>query len=554
MKKYLIVILLLASCSTIPTSGPINPGIDVSSYETRSLSKLIPQPPQLGMSQAEIVAGFLAANSSVVGDFSIAREYLVDFIAPEWVPTASIQVFQSELALEQTGIDTITATGIPRMDLDDQLRPKLIAGNDERSFSFFLIEENGEWRITNPPSGIIVLSAEFQRNFEISEIWFVDRTLSRLVPDFIAISRINDPATQLIRALTNGSSNWLKPAVVNLIGADFAGEFVGVERIEDKVIVDLEAEALRLTDREQQLLIGQLAQTLFPLKDINALEVTVGGQTLTLPGQANPVDLKSDFWFGNRTEQVTNIYAINSVGRLTQPDTELSVRSWLNQLPNSTSLTVAGDEQDIAVAIPERAEIAVGDRGETPITIERVSLVSNLNFDVTGKLWFLNRNSRLWFCFDGSQLQEVNVPLPANSTLNHVMLAPDNIRAAIISESATTSTLSIARLVNSDRSLSLKDDRSILTLTGEVRNLSWYSATKVVLLVQFPNQGQPVAVIVDLATAAQTIIRLPVNTQQLDANGYGTIMVIDQVNRIWQRSTGAWEQIGTGQVATYPRR
>jgi len=206
------------------------------------------------------------------------------------------------------------------------------------------------------------------------------------------------------------------------------------------------------------------------------------------------------------------------------------------------------------VALPERAEIAVGDRGETPITIERVSLASNLNFDVTGKLWFLNRNSRFWFCFDGSQLQQVNVPLPANSTLNHVMLAPDNIRAAIISESATTSTLSIARLVSSDRSLSLKDDRSILTLTGEVRNLSWYSATEVVLLVQFPNQGQPVAVIVDLATAAQTIIRLPVNTQQLDANGYGTIMVIDQVNRIWQRSTGAWEQIGTGQVATYPRR
>lgn len=554
MKKYLIAVLLLASCSTIPTSGPINSGIDISSYDTRSLSNSIPQPPQLGMSQAEIVAGFLAANSSVVGDFSIAREYLVDFIATEWVPTASVQVFESELALAQTGIDTITATGVPRIDLDDQLRPKLIAGNDERSFSFILIEENGEWRISNPPSGIIVLSAEFQRNFEIAEIWFVDRTYSRLVPDFIAISRINDPATQLIRALTNGSSNWLKPAVVNLVGTDFAGEFVGIERIEDKVIVDLEAAALRLKNREQQLLIGQLAQTLLPLREVNTLEVTVGGQTLNVPGQTNPVELKSDFWFGNRTEQITNIYAIDSVGRLTQPDNELSVRSWLNLLPNPTSLAVAGDEQDIAVVIPERAEIAVGDRGQTPITIRQVSLASDLNFDATGKLWFLNRNSRLWFCFDGSQLQQVNVPVPARSILNHVMIAPDNIRAATIIESGTTSTLSIARLVSSDRSLSLKDDRSILTLTGEVRSLSWYSATEVVMLIKFPNQSQPVAVIVDLATAAQTIIRLPVNSQQLDANGFGTMMVIDQDDRIWQRSTGAWEEIGTGRVAAYPRR
>ncbi|MTA40359.1 MAG: hypothetical protein F2563_00855, partial [Actinobacteria bacterium] len=48
MKKYLIVVLLLASCSTIPTSGPINSGIDISSYDTRSLNNSIPQPPQLG--------------------------------------------------------------------------------------------------------------------------------------------------------------------------------------------------------------------------------------------------------------------------------------------------------------------------------------------------------------------------------------------------------------------------------------------------------------------------------------------------------------------------
>lgn len=552
MKKYLIVIFLLVSCGTIPTSGPINSGLDISSFVTRSPSSLIPQPPQLGMSQAEIVAGFLAANSSVVGDFSIAREYLVDFVAAEWVPTAGVQVFESELAIQQTGVDTITATGIPRIDFDDQLRPQLVAGINERSISFFLIEENGEWRISNPPSGIILLNDEFQQNFEISVLWFVDRTYSRLVPDFIAISRINDPATQLIRALTNGSSNWLKPAVVNLVGADFIGEFVGIERIKDRVIVDLESDVLRLSNREQQLLIGQLAQTLLPLKEVNQLEVAVGGQTLTVLGQTNPVDLKSDFWFGNRTEKVTNIYAIDSVGRLIQPGAELSVRSWLNLFPNPTSLAVAGNEQDIAIAIPQRAEIAVGDRGQAPVTIRQVSSVRNLDFDATGQLWFLNLNSRLWFCFDGNQLKQVNVPVPANSRLNHVMIAPDNIRAATIVESGATSTLSIARLVSNELSLSLKDDRSILTLTGEVQDLSWFSATEVVMLVKFPSQNQPVAVIVDLATASQTIIRVPMNAQQLAANGFGAMMIVDETNRIWQRSTGTWEEVGTGRVATYP--
>lgn len=554
MKKYLLFVLLLASCSSIPTSGPINTGIDISSFESRSPNELIPQPPRLGMSQEEVVSGFLAANSNAVGDYLIAREYLVDFIAEEWFPTASVQVFESELEVQQTGIDTITATGTPRIELDDELRPTLIAGNDERSFSFFLIEENGEWRITNPPSGIILHSGQFQRNFEIAQLWFADRTYARLVPDFIAISLANDPATQLIRALTNGSSNWLKPAVVNLVGADFAGEFVGIQRVEDRVIVDLEAAVLRLTNREQQLLIAQLAQTLLPLNRINTLEVTVGGQILTVPGQVNPVELKSDFWFGNRTEQVTNLYAIDSLGRLTQPDNELSVRSWLNSLANPALLAVAGDEQEIAVAIPERAEIAVGDRAQTPFTISQVSSVSNINFDVTGKLWFLNQNSRLWFGFDGAQLQRVNVSISSDVLLNHVMVGPDGIRVALITQTGPNATLEISRLVKGDRNISLKDNRRILTIAGEVRSLSWYSATEVALLVKFLNQTEPVVVIADLATGSQTIIRLPASAQQLDANGFGTMMVIDQSNRIWQRSTGAWEKIGAGRAATYPRR
>ena len=554
MKRYLIFALLLASCSGIPTSGPINTGLEISSVETRSPGNSIPEPPQLGMSQAEIVAGFLAANSSVVGGFAIAREYLADFVAAEWIPAAGIQVFDTELELQQKGIDTITASGIPIIDLDSQFRPTLIAGSVERSFSFFLIEENGEWRISNPPAGIILLRPEFQRNFEIAQMWFVDRTYSRLVPDFIAISRVNDPATQIVRALSNGSSNWLKPAVVNFVGAESSGGLIEIQRIEDRVIVDLESAILKLSNREQQLLIGQLAQTLFPLTEVNTLEVTVGGQILIVPGQVNPLELKSDNWFGNRVEQITNIYATDLAGRLIQPDNKLSVRSWLDPLPTATYLAVAGDEQEIAVAIPSRAEILVGNRGQSPIVISQVSSVSDLHFDVTGKLWFLNRNSRFWFGYNGAQLQRVNVPVPAGEVLNHVMIGPDNIRVALVTEAGSNTTLSIARLVSSDRNVSLKDDRKVLTIAGEVRSLSWFSATEVALLVKFLNQTEPVAVIVDLANAAQTIIRLPINVQQLDANGFGTMMVIDQANQIWQRSTGAWEKIGTGRVATYPRR
>lgn len=554
MKRFLLIALLLAGCSSVPTSGPISPGLEITTTDMTGSEGALPQPPRAGMSQQEVVAGFLAANSNAVGDFTIAREYLADFVAAEWVPSAGIQVFDPSLDLQQTDTTTITAVGVPKLSLDAELRPTLISDIPSRSISFFLIEEDGQWRITNPPQGILLASADFQRSYQIATLWFVDRQQQRLVPDFIAISQRNDPATQLIRALTGGSSNWLKPAVVNFLDLSNSGGLAGVQRVNERVIVDLESATLRLNATEQNWLISQLAQTVAAVPGITELEVTIGGQPLQSLGIANPVALATDPWLSKQSTKVTNLYAIGQGGRLIQPISQLSVRSWLERLPNANSLAVASDEQQIAVALPNRADIAVGDRSQTPRIINQVAAVSDLNFDATGKLWFLNRTSRVWFSYDGAELQRVSVPTPAGDLLNHVMIGPDNLRVAILSESGPTATLAIARLVSSDRSISLKDARPIATISGEVRELSWYSATEVVLLVKFPNQTDLVVVIVDLATAAQTIVRLPTAVQQMDANGFGTMMVIDQANRIWQRSSGAWEEIGSGRTATYPAR
>ncbi len=554
MKRFLLIALLLTGCSSVPTSGPISPGLEITTTDITGSEGALPQPPRAGMSQQEVVAGFLAANSNSVGDFTIAREYLADFVASEWVPSVGIQVFEPSLDLQQTDTNTITAVGVPKLNLDAELRPTLVTGIPSRSISFSLIEEKGHWRITNPPQGTLLSTADFQRNYQIATLWFVDRQLQRLVPDFIAISQRNDPATQLIRALTSGSSDWVKPATINFVEFANSGGLAGVQRYGERVIVDLESPTLRLKAAEQNWLISQLAQTLVAVPGISELEVTVSGQPLQNLGIANPVDLTTDLWLSKQSSRVTNLYSINKNGRLIQLINQFSVRSWSNQFPNANSLAVNSDEQRIAIALPDRAEIVVGDRSQTPQIIAQVAVVRDLNFDASGKLWFLNQTSRVWFGYDGVELQRVSVPVPTGDVLSHVMIGPDNIRVGILSESGTSATLAVARLVSSDRNITLKDALPIATISGEVKELSWFSATEIVLLVKFPNQIDPVALIVDLATAAQTIVRLPAGVQQMDTNGFGTMMVIDQTNRIWQRSTGAWEEIGGGSVAAYPRK
>ena len=490
MKKYLIAILFLASCSNIPTAGPISPGIELDSSYLEIGTTTIPMAPRKGMSQQEVVAGFLAANASSIGDFTIAREYLAKSITYEWESTAGVQVFESDLALELTSETTVTAVGTAKLDLDDQLRPNLVAETSVRTIDFSLVEEDGNWRITNPPAGLVMPNTDFQRNYEIAKLWFVDREEKRLVPDFIAISQRNDPAAQLVRALTAGSSSWLKPAVTNFLDPIRSGGLAGVQRDGDRVTVDLEAKTLLLESREQSWLMSQLAQTLQAIIGINALKVTVGGQPINVPGVPNPVQLRKTDWVDKRITKVTNQYAISEVGQLIQPANKLLVPSWIDRFPNPALLAVAGDERQIAVALPERAEIAVGSRDKSPRFINQVAVVSDLNFDPNGNLWFLNRSNRGWFSFDGFQLRAVPVPIPVNSVLNHVMVGPDNIRVAIMSESDGIATLAIARLVSNNRSTTLENARPMFKIVGDVRGMSWYSNTEVVLLVKFSNQTE----------------------------------------------------------------
>ena len=546
MKRLLFLIVILAGCTAIPTAGPVNAGLDIGSTAGSQTEQPVATGPRPGMNQVEVVQGFLAANSSAVGDYSIARSYLADFVAGEWLPSLGIQVYETALNLQQSDENTVTAIGVSKLALDENLRPILNLNSEVQSISFFLIQDDGEWRISNPPNGLILLSTEFQRNYEISTLWFVDKQLDRLVPDFIAVSQRIDAATQLIRALSNGSGNWLKPAVTNLLATESSGGLASIQRDGEKIVVDFEADILRLTPREQAFLVSQIAQTLYDVPGVTQLEVTVGGQLLSGTNITNPLSLQSDSWIGQRITKSSNIYAISRSNNLVQPISRLQVSSWLNQYPDAYNLTVASDEQRIAIWSRNSAEVVVGYRTQNPRSLSSTAAPADLNFDSNGTLWYLNSATGEFFGFDGTTISPVSVVAPALGRLSHAVVGPDNIRVATISQTETEATLSVLRLVKSEQTYSMKDPLQIVRLAGQVINLTWYSATEVVLLVNFQNQIDSVAVIVDIASGSQTIVRLPSGTTKIESNGFSSLVALDNQQRLWQRASAAWEQIGTG--------
>jgi hypothetical protein len=556
MRKLIQLLLLsfiLASCSSLPTTGPINPGLDIGVVGSLGTSAQFPQPPRAGMTQVEVVAGFLEANTSAIGDYSIAREYLASFVVADWVPSAGIQVFETALNLQPASNNSVTATGLPNLTLDEQLRPKLAATTEPRTISFFLTQDNGQWRIINPPTGIILPSTVFQRNYDIANLWFVDKQQNRLVPDFIAIAKRNDPATQLIRSLGNGAGAWIESEIINLLDSKSSGGFAGIQRDGETVVVDFDATVLRLTNRQQSLLISQLAQTLKQVEQISNLQVTVGGQLLVVEGIRNPVNLNQGGWLGQQSNSPTQLFAISRKAELINIANNEFVQSWLNRVPAASSFAIDVKEQQIAVYLPTTGEVLAGIRTQTPRLIARLNNLSDLNYDSNGNLWFVNRSSRTFFGFNGSRLQAVSVPIPTTELLNHAMVGPDNVRVALITELGGSSSLAIARLQSVDTQFELREPRKVISINGEVLDLKWYSATEVVLLVRFPTQQDPVAVVVDIATASQTIIRIPIPAVSIDANGYQDLAALGRNGEIWQRSNGIWELIGSGELLAFPR-
>ena len=58
-----------------------------------------------------------------------------------------------------------------------------VAGTDPFTYDFPLVEVDGEWRISDPPEGLVILETDFERLYDPVDAYFLDPTLRQLVPD-----------------------------------------------------------------------------------------------------------------------------------------------------------------------------------------------------------------------------------------------------------------------------------------------------------------------------------------------------------------------------------
>jgi lipoprotein LpqB-like beta-propeller protein/sporulation and spore germination protein len=286
MTGLLLALGLLAGCTGVPTdSAPL-----VVRTVDRSQSGG-PQPkttPRAGAEPRDIVQGFLTAGVAADAGHSQARQFLTNAAARKWQDT-TVTVVDDETTVT---VPTLTGKGatievvghrIGQLDATGVYTPSLKdTGADPEKFSFDLVKVEGQWRIDQLQTGVLIRESPFDQSYQARRLYFFDSTESTLVPDlrYCALSG-QALATWLLSGLLAGPRPELAQAVTNEM-PDQVGRPTVVDG--DPIVVEMPGTS-QLDGNGRNRLAAQLAYTLAQMRFVAGAQIklTDSGHGVVVP-------------------------------------------------------------------------------------------------------------------------------------------------------------------------------------------------------------------------------------------------------------------------------
>jgi hypothetical protein len=295
-----VLLVLLAGCASIPTSGPVVAG-PAGGREADPGLRFQPARPADGASARSIVRGFLLAASGVDDDHQVARSFLSPARQASWRPTTRTRVYLDDtmsLTLWQDGRElaadtdadpaggpvtarlTATFAGV----VDDRGRYAAQQPGTVADVDFVVGHVDGQWRIDALENQLVIDQAGFDLAYAAYALYFVDPTASFLVPETRWFPVRRSIATTLAAELVRGPSDWLAPAVrTGFPPATHLTDPAAVLVEDGEARVDLTRQALRAPPEDRALMQAQLAQTMRPVSTISTVRMTVEQGEMVLP-------------------------------------------------------------------------------------------------------------------------------------------------------------------------------------------------------------------------------------------------------------------------------
>ena len=267
-----LLLVLLAGCARIPTSGPVGKSSEGSAGNL-SAPVFLPAAPQPGASPETIIEYFYRAGSGYEDDYAVARQYLTQASSVSWKPDQRALVYR-EARVVATGTEnvynyeldvayTVDADGIATQSPEGTIE----------NIPVTVTQVDGEWRISAIPDGTAIAEETFKVIYGAFPIYFYDPSFTFAVPDVRWFIK-NKTVKAMTSALLAGPAPYLRGAVASAFpsGIKLARESVPV--VSGAAQVDLTAKELMETSPEDRLRMQtQLALTFRSQPDVVNVEL-----------------------------------------------------------------------------------------------------------------------------------------------------------------------------------------------------------------------------------------------------------------------------------------
>ncbi|MEU1487012.1 LpqB family beta-propeller domain-containing protein [Streptomyces sp. NPDC005752] len=522
-------VVLLAGCGAMPVTGDVK-AVDASQAGDAQV-QVYAVPPREGAAPIEVVDGFLESMTSDDPDFRTTRKYLTAETARTWQPGEGTTVLaQAPNRNGPTVLDTerrttettytLTGEQVAAVDAQSSYRP---LAPSEYSQMLHLVRERAadgkqEWRIDIVPDGLVLGQSDFKRLYRsVNKYYFAagrSDDESALVADPVYVRNRTDPVTrmdtasQTVRTLLEGPSNWLRPVVDSRFPAGTALK-AGVTSLapddQNVLKVPLNKKAEKAGQGACRMMA---AQVLFTLRDLTSARV---GQ-VELQGEQGPLcslgaDEAEEFASDDGSGGPDSQYFVDDDGHVQRiPGSSKGsgdpepVTGPLGSGPVVMSAVgVARDEQQAATVSADQQRLYVSsltEEGELSAPVvssnakKEADRLSAPSWDGGGDLWVADRDPsdpRLLRLVDGAgEPQEVSVPGLGGGRIEALRMSADGVRIALRVSQDGHTTLHIGRVERhgsgEDETVSVEDLRRATPQLADVTAVSWSGRSRLVVV------------------------------------------------------------------------
>jgi hypothetical protein len=588
------IAIAAGGCAIVSASGTV--------YETRipqagggqdqGYPQLIRVGPGNGWTASQIVNGFLAAANN----YAVARMYLTQSEGASWHPGGAVTVVgdlkpsstTSEPKLQPDQPEQVTSVSLSGSQLatltgsGQYLASRSPSSASRRTYTFWLIKIDNNWRITQLPTSQLMLTPdELEQVYQQRNLYFLDLSGHVLVPDpvFVPQNDTNgDLATQLVTGLLKNPQGWLSEAARTALpaGTSLHGS-VSINSTDATVSLSVPRAAAKALN--ERALIAQLVWTLtstsFGPTAIQSVQVQINDRTLTLNGTPYQLPKLYQNWVPGRSAAAGPYFlshngSVKAASAVGQPAPGPDSGGMMPASPVPGQAGTAGIPSLSSIAVePDQAALAGLSRdGKTVYTAELTrnavltaqqpgGTYTSLSWDRNGDLWVAGGTS-VWMLAPGtgSAVEISLTDLPAGAKVTSFRVAPDGVRVAMVVENKGEYQVLLGAIINHPPVASIGSQLvAIGAASSYPQSLSWYDADHIIVLTRPGPNAYLTEVPLNGGTFAQPApIDTVSGTTSVTSDGAGLAVGLPDGELFVSRNlNGPWQQVASsGRNPVYP--